>query len=118
MCANLLTARLPRHSSPPPRPHPPHSLQGLLLVALAVSRALNIYPLALITNCARPPNRAIPYKQQFMMWYSGLRGAMAFALSVMASEELGRPGEVRRGEGGLGVPTSSPSLAAYVSFLM
>ena len=36
-----------------------------------------------------------------MMWWSGLRGAMAFALSVDAAETYGEYGKVRRPKGTL-----------------
>ena len=49
-------------------------------LAIAVARALNIYPLSFVLNLGRK-NR-IPMNYQHMLWFSGLRGAMAFALAM------------------------------------
>ncbi|TRY61537.1 hypothetical protein TCAL_04177 [Tigriopus californicus] len=49
-------------------------------VAIAVARACNIYPLGMLMNLGR--QQKIPMQYQHMMWFSGLRGAMAFALAV------------------------------------
>jgi hypothetical protein len=50
------------------------------LVACLVSRALNIFPLARIANLCR--RREIPFNMQLVMFFSGLRGSVAFALSM------------------------------------
>eukprot|EP00095_Tigriopus_kingsejongensis_P007072 maker-scaffold912_size81766-snap-gene-0.17 protein:Tk07072 transcript:maker-scaffold912_size81766-snap-gene-0.17-mRNA-1 annotation:"sodium hydrogen exchanger 7 isoform x2" len=49
-------------------------------VAIGIARACNIYPLAFLLNIGR--TQKIPGRYQHMMWFSGLRGAMAFALAV------------------------------------
>lgn len=59
------------------------------LVALAASRALNVYPMAALINFMRPKDVAIPRTHMHMMWFSGLRGAIAFALSLSAAADLG-----------------------------
>eukprot|EP00951_Prasinocladus_malaysianus_P002239 scaffold15853_cov47-Prasinocladus_malaysianus.AAC.3 len=59
------------------------------LIALAISRALNVYPLAALVNFLRPEDVKIPRSHQHMLWFSGLRGAIAFALSLSAAEDLG-----------------------------
>ena len=64
-----------------------------MLVALALSRAANIYPNAAVVNCLRPPEMKIPQSQQFMMWFSGMRGAMAFAMSLRAINDM--PGQLQ-----------------------
>lgn len=64
------------------------------LLALAVSRFTNIYPCSLAVNFFRPVELRISAKAQFMMWWSGLRGAMAFALAVKAAQAYGEDGEV------------------------
>ena len=66
-------------------------------LAIAVARAINIYPISFAVNLGRrqkiPKNVSIscfvkrftilnPFQYQHMMWFSGLRGAMAFALAV------------------------------------
>ncbi|KNC86003.1 hypothetical protein SARC_01848 [Sphaeroforma arctica JP610] len=50
------------------------------LVLCFVSRALNIFPLASLVNKHRKVK--IPFKFQVIMWFSGLRGAIAFTLSL------------------------------------
>ena len=45
-----------------------------------VSRACNIFPLSILLNYFR--EHKITKKMQFIMWFSGLRGAIAFALSL------------------------------------
>ncbi|KAG2435823.1 hypothetical protein HXX76_007018 [Chlamydomonas incerta] len=72
------------------------SYTALCLIALAASRAANIYPLSLLVNLLRPIERRITQKEQFMMWWSGLRGAMAFALAVEAADSYGDAGEVMK----------------------
>jgi len=66
----------------------------LSLVALAVSRAVNVYSLSAAVNFMRPKDVAIPRSHQHMLWFSGLRGAIAFALSLSASNDFGEPGRV------------------------
>jgi NhaP-type Na+/H+ or K+/H+ antiporter len=68
-------------------------LQLVSVLALAVSRALNVWPNAALVNYGRPPDLRIPQAQQFMMWFSGMRGAMAFAMVLRALEDL--PGKPR-----------------------
>jgi sodium/hydrogen exchanger 8 len=45
-----------------------------------ISRACNIFPLSILLNYFR--EHKITKKMQFIMWFSGLRGAIAFALSL------------------------------------
>lgn len=57
------------------------SLLGLLFCLIA--RALNIFPLSLIANCCRRKGEnRISLKAQCVLWFAGLRGAIAFALSM------------------------------------
>ncbi|XP_069474355.1 sodium/hydrogen exchanger 9 [Ambystoma mexicanum] len=49
-------------------------------VAIFVARASNIYPLSFILNLGR--KNKIPWNFQHMMMFSGLRGAIAFALAI------------------------------------
>jgi solute carrier family 9 (sodium/hydrogen exchanger), member 8 len=70
-------------------------VQLVSVLALAVSRALNVWPNAALVNYGRPPDLRIPQAQQFVMWFSGMRGAMAFAMVLRALEDL--PGKPRSG---------------------
>eukprot|EP00761_Pharyngomonas_kirbyi_P013824 gb/GECH01013853.1/.p1 GENE.gb/GECH01013853.1/~~gb/GECH01013853.1/.p1 ORF type:complete len:581 (+),score=104.72 gb/GECH01013853.1/:1-1743(+) len=54
-------------------------ISGTVLVFAA--RAANIFPLSAILNRFR--STQISPKTQFIMWFSGLRGAIAFALALM-----------------------------------
>mmetsp|Transcript_62132 Transcript_62132/g.140535 ORF Transcript_62132/g.140535 Transcript_62132/m.140535 type:complete len:520 (-) Transcript_62132:148-1707(-) len=46
-----------------------------------VSRLLNTFPISAAANVARHGDDKIPMKMQVMIWFAGLRGAIAFALS-------------------------------------
>jgi len=52
-----------------------------------VSRAVNVFPLMRIANCSLPENQQFNGKKQFIVWLSGLRGAVAFALAVLADKK-------------------------------
>ncbi|KAM3834196.1 sodium/hydrogen exchanger 9 [Vipera latastei] len=53
-------------------------------VAVFVARACNIYPISFILNLGR--KQKIPRNFQHMMMFSGLRGAIAFALAIQDTE--------------------------------
>ena len=61
------------------------------IVNLNVARALNIGIVSWMSNLARP-NHKLTIKMQFVMWFSGLRGAMAYAIALKAAEELPNAG--------------------------
>ncbi|RUS80101.1 hypothetical protein EGW08_012147 [Elysia chlorotica] len=50
------------------------------IILILVGRAANIFPLSFLVNFFR--EHKITRKNQFIMWFSGLRGAVAFALSL------------------------------------
>lgn len=52
----------------------------LTVVGCLLGRAANIFPLAFCLNCRR--KKAIPMNHQTMQWWSGLRGAIAFAAAL------------------------------------
>jgi len=56
------------------------SLMALLLCV--VGRFFNIFPLSLIANLCRDYRNRIPIEMQCVLWFAGLRGAIAFALAV------------------------------------
>jgi sodium/hydrogen exchanger 8 len=52
------------------------------LPILLLARALNVFPMVGIVNSRRKPIHRMPMTQQVMMWFSGLRGALAFSLTL------------------------------------
>lgn len=50
------------------------------IVLCLLGRALNIFPLSWVVNKFR--DHKINYKMMFIMWFSGLRGAIAYALAL------------------------------------
>ncbi|XP_067121940.1 sodium/hydrogen exchanger 6-like isoform X1 [Centruroides vittatus] len=56
---------------------------GFILIAflaIAIGRALNIYPLTFLVNLGR--HNKIPLSFQHILYFAGLRGAIAFALAI------------------------------------
>lgn len=58
------------------------------VLSIFVARLFNIYPLAFLVNKCRPAERKIPFNHQHVLWFGGLRGAMAFALALEAVNDL------------------------------
>ncbi|CAN1336354.1 Sodium/hydrogen exchanger 6 [Linum perenne] len=58
------------------------------IIFIGVARAANVFSCAYLVNLSRPANRQIPITHQKALWYSGLRGAMAFALALQSVHEL------------------------------
>lgn len=56
------------------------SFLGFSLLGCLLSRAGNIYPLTAIFNMS-PSSEPVPWKTTHMVWFSGLRGAVSYALS-------------------------------------
>ena len=61
-----------------------------LQFACLVSRFLMISPLSFLLNCKRKNESRITFKMQAVMWNAGLRGAVAYALSLRMPEFPGR----------------------------
>ncbi len=51
-------------------------------LCVLIARTLNIYPLSYMINLTRSRNKKIAYNMQHLMVFSGLRGALAFALAI------------------------------------
>jgi len=49
-----------------------------------IARFLNVFVVSSLVNCTRKENK-LTAKYQFVMWFSGLRGAMAYALAMEAA---------------------------------
>ncbi|KAL5732028.1 Sodium/hydrogen exchanger 6 [Ranunculus cassubicifolius] len=58
------------------------------IIFIVIARAANVFSCAYLVNLVRPANRQIPVKHQKALWYSGLRGAMAFALALQSVHDL------------------------------
>ncbi|BBN12580.1 solute carrier family 9 (sodium/hydrogen exchanger), member 8 [Marchantia polymorpha subsp. ruderalis] len=58
------------------------------IISILIGRALNVYPCSIIVNKYREKPLHIPRNQQHALWYSGLRGAMAFALALQSVTDL------------------------------
>jgi len=50
-------------------------------VSCFIGRAVNIFPLSFVANFCRERSNKITGKTQVVLWFAGLRGAIAFALS-------------------------------------
>ncbi|CAE5960307.1 unnamed protein product [Arabidopsis arenosa] len=58
------------------------------ILFIGVARAVNVFGCAYLVNLFRQENQKIPMKHQKALWYSGLRGAMAFALALQSLHDL------------------------------
>ncbi|KAH9568904.1 hypothetical protein CY35_03G103400 [Sphagnum magellanicum] len=58
------------------------------IVFIIFARAANVFPCAYIVNRLRPASTHIPVNHQKALWFSGLRGAMAFALALQSVHDL------------------------------
>ena len=56
-------------------------LTFLILVFCVIARACHIFPLSYMVNLCRNDRNKIPKNMQTVIWFVGLRGAIAFALS-------------------------------------
>jgi sodium/hydrogen exchanger 8 len=56
-------------------------------ILINFSRLVNIYAITRICNITRNTSK-IDQNSIFIMWFSGFRGAMAFALSLKSAEML------------------------------
>ena len=57
---------------------------GISILSMLFSRAINVYPICALVNMKRPARRAVKPNVQHVVWYSGLRGGIAFALGLAA----------------------------------
>ncbi|KAL4585284.1 hypothetical protein LXL04_009900 [Taraxacum kok-saghyz] len=58
------------------------------IIFIGLARAANVFTCGYLLNLVRPAQRQIPIKHQKALWYSGLRGAMAFALALQSVHDL------------------------------
>ncbi|KAF5829912.1 Sodium/hydrogen exchanger family-domain-containing protein [Dunaliella salina] len=69
---------------------------ALCLISIAAGRLAGILCSVAVPNLLRPPQRRIGPKVVFLMWWSGLRGAMAFALASLAADRFHEKGKVMK----------------------
>ncbi|GMH89682.1 hypothetical protein TL16_g11533, partial [Triparma laevis f. inornata] len=53
----------------------------MIMFFCVLARASHIFPLTWVVNRCRSPGNKIPMKMQYVLWFVGLRGAIAFALA-------------------------------------
>ncbi|XP_074574344.1 sodium/hydrogen exchanger 6-like isoform X1 [Curcuma longa] len=58
------------------------------ILFIGVARAVHVFSCSYLINMARPVDSQIPVRHQKALWYSGLRGAMAFALALQSVHDL------------------------------
>ncbi|XP_073391243.1 sodium/hydrogen exchanger 5 isoform X2 [Physcomitrium patens] len=58
------------------------------IISCLIARIANIYPCSWLINLRRPISKKIPTRFQHALWFSGLRGAMAFALASQSVVDL------------------------------
>ena len=67
------------------------------LIATYIGRAVNVFPGAALVNMLpsrRSKEHRISARLQYTMWFCGMRGAVAFALAVKASRDIGEQGRM------------------------
>jgi len=73
--------------------HHPYEKMGVGFVIATIlnlnfARFLNVMITTSLVNCSRTEKTKIPNKIKFIMWLSGLRGAMAYALALKCATDL------------------------------
>ena len=58
------------------------------IVNLNIARLLNIGIVSFLVNLQRTGRSKLKFKTKFVMWFAGLRGAMAYALALQASTTM------------------------------
>ena len=58
-------------------------------IAMLMARVANVYPNCFIVNLRRSPREKISKNHQLFLWFSGLRGAIAFALAMKSTNDVG-----------------------------
>lgn len=74
------------------------------IIIMLIARAVNIFPISFFVNLTRRPGRKIEGKYQFFMWFSGLRGAIAFILALQFRQKESLEGY---GNGGTAIFTTT-----------
>ena len=64
------------------------ALTTYVILFCLVGRAVNIFGLSALANLGRGKGKSIPGNMQVVMWFAGLRGAIAFALAQVRDAML------------------------------
>lgn len=64
-----------------------------LFIIILIARFINIYLCSRLANLSRTDNLIQP-RRQFFLWFSGVRGAMAFALAIKSKVDLPEAGPI------------------------
>jgi len=84
---------------------------GFVIATLAlcfVARAVSVFPLAFLLNMGR--KHKLPLKHQVVLWYSGLRGPVAYALSVAGTASGGEASRI--------IVTATIFIVAFTTLLL
>lgn len=61
----------------------------IAFLAMLLARICNVFPNCFIVNTRRNAQRKISRNHQIFLWFSGLRGAIAFALAMKSTADVG-----------------------------
>lgn len=62
------------------------------LLLCLIARAIIIFPFSFLVNCRR--SRKITFSMQLLLWFAGLRGAIAFALALNVGKDVAGRGVI------------------------
>eukprot|EP00662_Eupelagonemidae_sp_cell21_P021179 gene21179-62195_t len=58
-----------------------------VLLILLLARFISVFPMVGLFNACNKRKERVSFKQQFFMWFTGLRGAIAFGLALSADTD-------------------------------
>lgn len=88
------------------------------IIAILISRLFNVYPNSFLINLYRSDKKKIPMSYQHVMWFSGLRGAIAFALGLEAAEGYAVRADTDTPGAGLCILTMTLSIVIFTVLAM
>ena len=91
---------------------------GFIVIAILLcflGRAVNIFPLSWLANCRR--KRPIPKRMQGVMWFAGLRGAVAFALAMALPRWDADPNDSQSQTAGI-IQSTTLAIVMFTTFFL